>query len=107
MKRFSAALLVLGLGTATLFTQLPVRAAEKTADTAANTAVQTADPSIVTTNGIQGWPQASDISSTAAIVMEILHQYSSLFQERRSGLISCQCSKGYDLSDGSGEFQSG
>ena len=63
MKRFSAALLVLGLGTATLFTQLPVRAA-------ANTAVQTADPSIVTTNGIQGWPQASDISSTAAIVME-------------------------------------
>ena len=70
MKRFSAALLVLGLGTATLFTQLPVRAAEKTADTAADTAVQTADPSIVTTNGIQGWPQASDISSTAAIVME-------------------------------------
>lgn len=70
MKRFSAALLALGLGTATLFTQLPVRAAEKTADTAANTAVQTADPSIVTTNGIQGWPQASDISSTAAIVME-------------------------------------
>lgn len=70
MKRFSAALLVLGLGTATLFTQLPVRAAEKTADTAANTAVQTADPSIVTTNGIQGWPLASDISSTAAIVME-------------------------------------
>lgn len=70
MKRFSAALLVLGLGTATLFTQIPVRAAEKTADTAANTAVQTADPSIVTTNGIQGWPQASDISSTAAIVME-------------------------------------
>ena len=70
MKRFSAALLVLGLGTATLFTQLPVRAAEKTADTAADTAVQTADPSIVTTNGIKGWPQASDISSTAAIVME-------------------------------------
>lgn len=70
MKRFSAALLVLGLGTATLFTQLPVRATEKTADTAADTAVQTADPSIVTTNGIQGWPQASDISSTAAIVME-------------------------------------
>lgn len=70
MKRFSAALLALELGTATLFTQLPVRAAEKTADTAADTAVQTADPSIVTTNGIQGWPQASDISSTAAIVME-------------------------------------
>ena len=70
MKRFSAALLALGLGTATLFTQLPVRAAEKTADTAADTAVQTADPSIVTTNGIQGLPQASDISSTAAIVME-------------------------------------
>lgn len=70
MKRFSAALLALGLGTSTLFTQLPVRATEKTADTAADTAVQTADPSIVTTNGIQGWPQASDISSTAVIVME-------------------------------------
>ena len=70
MKRFSAALLALGLGTATLFTQLPVRAAEETADTAADTAVLTADPSIGTTNGIQGWPQASDISSTAAIVME-------------------------------------
>ena len=70
MKRFSAALLALGLGTSTLFTQLPVRATEKTADTVADTAVQTADPSIVTTNGIQGWPQASDISSTAAIVME-------------------------------------
>ena len=70
MKRFSAALLALGLGTSTLVTQLPVPAPEKTADTAAHTAVQTADPSIVTTNGIQGWPQASDISSTAAIVME-------------------------------------
>ena len=29
MKRFSAALLALGLGTSTLFTQLPVRATEK------------------------------------------------------------------------------
>ena len=46
MKRFSAALLALGLGTSTLFTQLPVRATEKTADTAADTAVQTADPSL-------------------------------------------------------------
>ena len=27
-------------------------------------------PSIVTTNGIAGWPQATDISSTAAVVME-------------------------------------
>ena len=78
MKRFSAALLALGLGTATLFTQLPVRAAEKTADTAADTAVQTADPSIVTTNGIQGWPQASDISSTAAIVVYSLFSSSVL-----------------------------
>ena len=53
------------------FSQLPVFAAEETAqatDTAAQP--QTADPSVVTTNGIDGWPQASDISSTAAIVME-------------------------------------
>ena len=32
--------------------------------------MQTADPSIVATNGIAGWPQATDISSTAAVVME-------------------------------------
>lgn len=69
-KRITAALLALGLSTVTICSQLPVFAAEETAqatDTAAQP--QTADPS-VTTNGIDGWPQASDISSTAAIVME-------------------------------------
>lgn len=71
-KRITAALLALGLSTVTVFSQLPVFAAETT-DTdqaAAQAQVQTADPSIVTTNGTDGWPQASDISSTAAIVME-------------------------------------
>ncbi len=68
-RRFSATLLALGIGAATLFTQIPVYATEEATDTAAE-AVQTADPAVVTTNGIQGWPQASDISSTAAIVME-------------------------------------
>ena len=70
-KRITAALLALGLSAVTICSQLPVFAAEETAqatDTAAQP--QTADPSVVTTNGIDGWPQASDISSTAAIVME-------------------------------------
>ena len=70
-KRITAALLALGLSAVTICSQLPVFAAEETAqatDTA--TQPQTADPSVVTTNGIDGWPQASDISSTAAIVME-------------------------------------
>lgn len=76
-KRITAALLALGLSTVTVFSQFPVLAAEETtaetADTteaSAEAQVQTADPSIVTTNGTDGWPQASDISSTAAIVME-------------------------------------
>ena len=70
-KRITAALLALGLSAVTICSQLPVFATEETAqatDTAAQP--QTADPSVVTTNGIDGWAQASDISSTAAIVME-------------------------------------
>ena len=67
--RFTAALLALGLCVSTAVSQIPVSATEETAaDTSAQ--VQTADPSIVTTNGIAGWPQATDISSTSAIVME-------------------------------------
>lgn len=67
-KRITAALLALGLSTVTVLSQLPVLAAEETANEAQVQA--TADPSVVITNGIDGWPQASDISSTAAIVME-------------------------------------
>lgn len=67
--RFTAALLALGLCVSTAVSQIPVSATEETAaDTSAQ--VQTADPSIVTTNGIAGWPQATDISSTSAVVME-------------------------------------
>ena len=67
--RFTAALLALGLCVSTAVSQIPVSATEETtADTSAQ--VQTADPSIVTTNGIAGWPQATDISSTAAVVMD-------------------------------------
>lgn len=69
-KRITAALLALGLSTVTVFSQLPVLAAEETAAEAAEQTPAVADPSVVTTNGIDGWPQASDISSTAAIVME-------------------------------------
>ena len=68
-KRITAALLALGLGAVTMFSQFPVSAAEETAQNT-DAAAQTADPSVVVTNGIDGWPQASDISSTAAIVME-------------------------------------
>ena len=67
-KRITAALLALGLGAVTMFSQFPVSAAEETAQNT-DAAAQTADPSVVT-NGIDGWPQASDISSAAAIVME-------------------------------------
>ena len=69
-KRITAALLALGLSTITVFSQIPVSAAEETTEDTSAAQVQTADPSIVTTNGIEGWPQASDISSTASIVME-------------------------------------
>ena len=68
-KRITAALLALGLGAVTMFSQFPVSAAEETAQNT-DAAAQTADPSVVVTNGIDGWPQASDISSAAAIVME-------------------------------------
>ena len=68
-KRITAALLALGLGAVTMFSQFPVSAAEETAQNT-DAAAQTADPSVVVTNGINGWPQASDISSAAAIVME-------------------------------------
>ena len=68
-KRITAALMALGLGAVTMFSQFPVSAAEETAQNT-DAAAQTADPSVVVTNGIDGWPQASDISSAAAIVME-------------------------------------
>ena len=68
-KRITAALLALGLGAVTMFSLFPVSAAEQTPQNT-DAAAQTADPSVVVTNDIDGWPQASDISSTAAIVME-------------------------------------
>ena len=64
-KRITAALMALGLGAVTMFSQFPVSAAEETAQNT-DAAAQTADPSVVVTNGIDGWPQASDISSAAA-----------------------------------------
>ena len=55
-KRITAALLALGLGAVTMFSQFPVSAAEETAQNT-DAAAQTADPSVVVTNGIDGWPQ--------------------------------------------------
>ena len=58
-----SALMVLGLS-ASLLGQVPVMA-EETDQT------QTTDAAGgITTNSISGWPQASDISSEAAVVME-------------------------------------
>lgn len=54
-RKFTAALLALGISASLLF-QMPVSAAE--------------DASSITTNDIPGWPLAADITSTAAMVME-------------------------------------
>lgn len=62
-KKFTAALLALGISTSLLF-QMPVSATEETTEETETTA------SAITTNEIPGWPQAQDISSTAALVME-------------------------------------
>ena len=45
-KRITAALLALGLGAVTMFSQFPVSAAEETAQNT-DAAAQTADPSVV------------------------------------------------------------
>ena len=87
-KRITAALMALGLGAVTMFSQFPVSAAEETAQNT-DAAAQTADPSVVVTNGIDGWPQASDISSAAA--------HSPVFQKCRSASLPCKRSQDYDL----------
>lgn len=71
-KRIPAALLAFGLSVTSLSAQIPVsateEATEQTTETADEQAIQT--DSSITTNGIPGWPQAADITSTAALVME-------------------------------------
>ena len=47
--------MALGLGAVTMFSQFPVSAAEETAQNT-DAAAQTADPSVVVTNDIDGWP---------------------------------------------------
>lgn len=61
-RKFTAALLALGLGVS-LLQPIPAAAEQETASTEA-------DVSSVSTNAIPGWPQAADITSTAAVVME-------------------------------------
>lgn len=56
-KRLSAALLALGI-CVSLITPIPARAAEATENTG------------ISTNSIPGWPQAQDITSSAAVVVE-------------------------------------
>lgn len=61
-RKITSAFLALGLSASLLF-QIPVSAEE--ADQATAGTVST-----ISTNSISGWPQASDISSEAAVVME-------------------------------------
>ena len=61
-QKITSAILAFGLAASLLF-QIPV-SAEEADQTAAEAA------SSVSTNSISGWPQASDISSEAAVVME-------------------------------------
>lgn len=56
-KRLSAALLALGI-CVSVITPIPARAAEATENTG------------ISTNSIPGWPQAQDITSSAAVVVE-------------------------------------
>lgn len=74
-NRITAAFLALGLSASTLSLQIPVFATEEVSDNINDETTDTETPaadtaSAITTNSISGWPQASDISSTAAIVME-------------------------------------
>lgn len=66
LRKISAGLLALGISASMLF-QIPVMAAEETAE---DPAVQDTGAASITTNSIPGWPQGSDITSTAAVVME-------------------------------------
>lgn len=95
-KRITAALMALGLGAVTMFSQFPVSAAEETAQNT-DAAAQTADPSVVVTNGIDGWPQASDISSARGNCNGNFHKHSPVFQKCRSASLPCKRSQDYDL----------
>lgn len=64
-RRFTAALLALGISASLIF-QIPVSAAQEDANTEAGENTGSA----VSTNSIAGWPQGPDITSTAAVVME-------------------------------------
>ena len=58
-KKFTAAVMAFGISVSLLL-QTPVWAAQESPE----------QTSAITTNAIPGWPQAADISSTAAVVME-------------------------------------
>lgn len=63
IRKIAAGILTMGISLSMLF-QTPAAAAEETTTESQETA------SPITTNSIPGWPQAGDISSTAAVVME-------------------------------------
>ena len=86
-KRLSAALLALGI-CISLISPVPAKAAEVTENTG------------ISTNAIPGWPQAQDITSTAAVVVE---ESTSTILYAKHGLValSFQRRKNHDLSCGS------
>lgn len=63
IRKIAAGILTMGISLSMLF-QTPAAAAEETTTESQETT------SPITTNSIPGWPQAGDISSTAAVVME-------------------------------------
>lgn len=67
IRKLTTGFLALAISVSMLF-QVPVMAAEETTD---DTAAQNTETAVsITTNAIPGWPQGSDITSTAAVVME-------------------------------------
>ena len=97
-KRITAALLALGLGAVTMFSQFPVSAAEETAQNT-DAAAQTADPSVVVTNGIDGcfrflkkfWNLYRGNCNGN------FHKHSPVFQKCRSASLPCKRSQDHDL----------
>lgn len=63
IKKFTAALLTMGISFSFLFTS-SVSASEETSS------ANTSSTSVISTNAIPGWPQGPEITSTAAVVME-------------------------------------
>ena len=92
-KRITAALLALGLGAVTMFSQFPVSAAEETAQNT-DAAAQTADPSVVVTNR-NAVTCKCDVGRGNC--NGNFHKHSPVFQKCRSAPLPCKRSQDHDL----------